>query len=594
MFQADVATTQTMTLSVRNIRHPNVNAVGMLIALLCAPPAAQAASPYELRGIQGVLRDNVEAHLSTLELPCSAPRWQAEALIPRTRNAARDALEALGHYNPSISTTLQRQNDCWRLRLTIQPGPPVRITRLDIAATGSGRDAPGLATLLSHPGLKLGGTLDQGAYTEFKNRLERYARDHGYFDAKFTAHEILVDPSNNTARIRLILDTGARYKFGATTLEQNVLAPRVVRGFLSYRQGQPYSGDAVVESQSTLAGTGYFGTVRLRTQTDQRSGGEVPMHLTLSPARRYQLLTGVGYANDTGPRLRLDFRNRRVNRAGHRYAFTSQLSPVQSQADFKYEIPLSNPRTDWLTLESGYQYEKTSTALTHSWKLGVIRTHQMGNHWLRHLSLEYLHEDSTVGGQSLSSQLLIPGIGFSRTVADAPIYPRRGWSVSTTLRGAVKGPISDVSFAQLTLNLKDVHPLGSGRLFTRLSLGATSVSDITLLPASLRFFAGGDNSVRGYAYQSLGPSDSSGNIIGGKYLATASAEYDHHLYGAFYWAAFYDVGNAFNALPLDPHRGVGLGLRWHSPLGPIRLDVAHPLDGSGNYIRVHISMGTEL
>jgi translocation and assembly module TamA len=584
-----------MSRSARNfLRHFCATAFGLLIAASSITATAQAASPYELAGIQGALRDNVEAHLSALELPCGAPRWQAGAVVPRARSAARNALEALGYYNPSIKATLQRQNDCWRVRLDIQAGPPVRITQLDIAATGAGRDAPGLTTLLSHPGLKLGEVLDQGAYNDLRNRLERYARDHGYFDAKFTAHEILVDPTSNTARIRLILDTGSRYKFGATTLQQNVLEPRVVRGFLSYQQGQPYTSDAVVESQSTLAGTGYFGTVRLRSEVNRRSGGEVPMHLTLSPARHYQLLTGVGYATDTGPRLRLDFRNRRVNRAGHRYAFTSQLSPVQSQAGFKYEIPLSNPRTDWLTLQSGYQYEKTDTALTHSWKLGVIRTHQMGNHWLRRLSLEYLHETSTVGGQSLTSQLLIPGIGFSRTVSDSPIYPNRGWSVSTELRGAAKGPISDVSFAQLTLNLKDVHPLGSGRVFTRLSLGATSVSDVTLLPASLRFFAGGDSSVRGYAYQSLGPKDSEGNIIGGKYLATASAEYEHRLHGDFYWAAFYDVGNAFNTLPLDPHRGVGLGLRWHSPLGPIRLDVAHPLDGEGNYIRLHVSMGTEL
>lgn len=595
VFQTDVTTKQNMPRPERNISpHINATTLGLLIAVLLFTPAAHAASAYELKGIQGALRDNVEAHLSGLALPCDTPRWQTEASMSRARKAARRALEALGHYNPSIKTTLRRQNHCWRVQLDIQAGPPVRITRLDIAVTGDGRDAPRLTALLSDPGLQLGGTLNQGTYTQLKDRLKHYARNHGYFDAKFTAHEIQVDPATNTARIRLILDTGKRYVFGATTLQQDVLEPRVVRGFLSYRQNQPYSSDAVVESQSTLAGTGYFGTVRLRTQVDQRADGKVPMHLTLSPARRYQLLTGVGYATDTGPRLRLDFRNRRVNRAGHRYAFTSQLSPVQSQAGFKYEIPLSNPRTDWLTLESGYQYEKTDTALAHSWKLGAIRTHQMGNHWLRRLSLEYLRESSTVSGQSLASQLLIPGIGFSRTVADSPIYPRRGWSVSTELRGAAKGPISDVSFAQLTLNLKDVHPLGSGRVFTRLTLGATSVSDITLLPASLRFFAGGDNSVRGYAYQSFGPKDSEGNIIGGKYLATASVEYDHHLYSDFYWAAFYDAGNAFNALPLDPHRGVGLGLRWHSPLGPIRLDIAHPLDSEGNYIRLHVSMGTAL
>lgn len=596
MFHPNVSmTTNRMSQSPRHShRHFAATVIGLLIAWFSFTATAQAASPYEVAGIQGALRNNVEAYLSTLELPCGSPRWQADAWMPRAHTAARKALEALGYYNSSIKDTLRRQNNCWRVRMDIQAGPPVRITQLDIAATGPGRNAPGLKALLAHPGLRLHEILDQGAYDALKSRLERYVRGHGYFDAKFTAHEILVDPISNTARIRLILNTGIRYRFGATALQQDVLNPRVVRGFLSYRQGQPYSSNTVVESQSALAASGYFSGVHLVTDVKQRAHGEVPMHLTLTPARRYQLLSGVGYSTDIGPSLRLDFHNRRVNRAGQRYTLSSQLSPVQSQLGFKYEIPLRNPRTDWLTLESGYQYEKTDTSLSHSWKLGVIRTHLLGNHWLQRLSLEYLREGSTVGGQSLTSQLLIPGIGFSRTVADAPLYPRRGWSVSTELRGAAKGLVSDASFSQLTLHLKDIYPLGSGRVFTRLSLGATAVSNITLLPASLRFFAGGVNSVRGYAYQSLGPRDSEGNIIGGKYLATAGIEYDHRLYGNFYWAVFYDVGNAFNTLPLHPRRGVGLGLRWHSPIGPIRLDIAHPLDSQGNYLRLGISMGPEL
>lgn len=565
-----------------------------LLAMLTAAGPAVAATGYTVTGLQGPLLENVDAHLSALGLPCAGARWHAQALIPRAEQAVRRALEALGHYLPTISTQISHQHGCWPLHLRVKAGPVVHITRLDVAVTGPGRKEEGWQAILTDPGLRLGATLNQGAYTALKSRLEQYAREHGFFDAHFTVHKVLVDPAAGTAQIRLIMNTGKRYTFGSTTLQQNVLKPNLVRGFLGYHQGQPYSSNVVVESQSTLIDSGYFDTVRLRAEVSHRHDGSVPMQLTLTPAKRYQLLGGVGYATDTGPRLRMDFRNRRVNRAGDRYAFTTQLSPVRSQTGFKYEIPLRNPRTDWLTLSSGYQYEKTDTALTHSWTLGAVRTHQMANQWLQRLSLEYLREGSTVAGQNLNSQLLMPGVGLSRTVTDSLLYPRRGWSASAELRGAVKGVVSDVTFAQLTVQIKDVHPLGSGRVLSRLSLGATSVNDITQLPASLRFFAGGDSSVRGYAYQSLGPKDSNGNVIGGKYLATASAEYDHQLYGAFYWAVFYDVGNAFNTLPLHPYRGVGLGLRWHSPLGPIRLDIAHPLDGTGHYIRVHFSMGAYL
>lgn len=569
----------------------------LLSLLLSWPGKAQAqGASYVIQGISGALRDNALALLGAYPLACNAPRWQADALRPRAERATRDALNALGYYHPKVTSTLSREKACWQLRIDVQAGPPVHVTALDIRVTGPGAQDPGFRQRIDAAGLHTGMVLDQGRYTALKRRLANYARNYGYFDAQFTAHRIRLDPKTNTASITLVMASGTRYAFGQTRMNEDAIRADLLHGFLDYRVGEPYDAEAAVISQNDLVSAGYFDTVRLQTLVKQRANGQVPMALELTPAQRYQLLTGIGYSTDTGPALRLDFRNRRVNRAGHRYSLNTQVARVQSQVGFKYDIPMSRPRTDWLTLDAGYQYQNTVTAKTGTWKVGVARTHQLGNQWLQRLSVDYLRETSTVANTTLSSQFLIPGIGYSRTVADSPLYPRRGWSFSAQLRGALQGAIANTSFTQATLNVRDIRPLLGGRLLSHINLGATAVNNVQNLAASLRFFTGGARSVRGYTYQSLGPVDAQGNVIGGKYLVVGSVEYDHRLAGNFDWAVFYDAGNAFNTLPFTARRGTGLGLRWRSPLGPIRLDFAHALNPLTHqtYLRIQISMGPDL
>ncbi|MDC4226629.1 MAG: BamA/TamA family outer membrane protein [Candidatus Manganitrophus sp.] len=136
----------------------------------------------------------------------------------------------------------------------------------------------------------------------------------------------------------------------------------------------------------------------------------------------------------------------------------------------------------------------------------------------------------------------------------------------------------------------------SGRLLLRGEFGWTSVSNFDDLPVSLRFFAGGDRSVRGYGYNTLGPENESGEVIGGRYLATGSVEYDYRIAEQWGVALFYDIGNAANEIDwdLNPQDRVGIGGRWYSPVGPIRVDLAYALDRPGLAFRVHINMGPDL
>ena len=141
---------------------------------------------------------------------------------------------------------------------------------------------------------------------------------------------------------------------------------------------------------------------------------------------------------------------------------------------------------------------------------------------------------------------------------------------------------------------KLLFPFAGGRVLIRGELGYTEVTDVTELPASIRFFAGGDSSVRGFAYESLGPEDESGDVIGGRHLATGSLEVDHPITERWHLAAFTDAGNAFNTInEFEPRHSAGLGVRWRSPLGPIRLDIARAIDEHRDW-RIHLSMGPDL
>ncbi|MDX1696711.1 MAG: BamA/TamA family outer membrane protein, partial [Thiohalobacterales bacterium] len=189
---------------------------------------------------------------------------------------------------------------------------------------------------------------------------------------------------------------------------------------------------------------------------------------------------------------------------------------------------------------------------------------------------------------------LIPGIGLSRLKSDNVLFPRRGYSWEADLRGS-PGLISSTRFARIAAGARAVFPLGDkARILGRAQLGAMTVDDFSSLPTAERFFTGGDQSVRGYDYQELAPVDSSGEVVGGQFLAVAGIEIDYLFAGNFGAAVFVDAGNADDTFPPDPKVGAGIGFRWRSPVGMLRVDLAHPFDDPLNNYRLHISIGPDL
>ena len=211
------------------------------------------------------------------------------------------------------------------------------------------------------------------------------------------------------------------------------------------------------------------------------------------------------------------------------------------------------------------------------------------------LIADFTYEDFEVGEQTDTSRLIIPGITWERTIGRDLRRTPEGHRISVDLRGAHDALGSDTTFLQGTVSTKWIWSPGLGtRFLARADIGATAKQSLAQLPASVRFFAGGDTSVRGYDFETIGPVDDNGDVTGGSHLVALSLEADWKIAGNWAVAAFVDSGSAFNESDPDFKTGVGLGVRWYSPLGPIRIDFAHPLDDADKDFRLHVTLGPDL
>jgi translocation and assembly module TamA len=303
----------------------------------------------------------------------------------------------------------------------------------------------------------------------------------------------------------------------------------------------------------------------------------------------------VGFSTDTGPRIRFGRNNRRFNDRGHQFGVNAQLSPVVSEVTANYRFPFGDPRSEWIDFDVGVKSEDTESAESESLQFGARRVLERPGDWTRTQMLNLLVEDFEVADQLGRSRLLMPGINWTRIRADNNIRPARGSKLELEVRGANDVLGSDTNFLQVIAKGKWIwSPSQKARILLRGDLGATEERSFDELPPSVRFFAGGDNSVRGYDFEALGPVDTDGEVIGGLSLAVGSVEYEHAVRERWSVAVFVDSGNAFEGSNFDTKTGAGLGARWQSPLGPIRVDLAHPFDDEDTSWRLHISLGPDL
>ena len=321
----------------------------------------------------------------------------------------------------------------------------------------------------------------------------------------------------------------------------------------------------------------------------------MPVSVSLTPGKRRNYSIGAGFATDTGPQGRLGYINRRRNDKGHQFEARLFVSDTNSSATGHYRWPVHDPRTDWASFVGGVQHQDTDTSESDTFTFGYMRTRSLSKNWLWSRLVNYSYEDFAIGDQDETSQLVIFGVNFESAIGREIGRSKAGRQINFDLRGASDSLGSDTSFLQFKATTKWIWSLtDKTRFITRGKLGATMKDDLADLPVSVRFFTGGDQSVRGYDFESLGPVDENGAVIGGSHLLEASIEFDRMVVGNWSIAAFVDTGSAFSDFSPEFSTGVGLGIRWYSPIGPIRIDFAHPLDDPDRDFRLHLTLGPDL
>ncbi|WP_028485010.1 autotransporter assembly complex family protein [Thioalkalivibrio sp. ALE17] len=592
--------TRLRALFIRRLALSRVGGVALVmlaLAGLASPAAAEnGATPgLQIEGGTDAQRENIRNSINLARHPCDLPGFRERRVLRDTEERARNALRAIGFYDAELELDFERGEDCWDVRITLDPGPPTTVERIDIQITGEGADDLGFEAVRSQTEIRVGDTLRHDRYEALRNRMTRIAADRGYFDADLHTRRLEVDRDARAATIRLHMETGDRYRMGQVRIDQDILADDFVQRMVPFEAGDPYSSAQIIALQRNLNDSGYFGGVRVRPRRDAADGLEVPILAELEPRKRHSYEAGIGYSTDIGPRIRLRYEHRYANTRGHRYQAEIEASPVRSGIGYNYEIPLRDPLRERLNLFTTYRTEKTDTQESDRFQIGANRILQRRSGWQTTEGLRYEYEDYTAGeDDSGRSQLLIPSYRISRMDADDPMTPRRGYRFEATVQGAREEILSSTSFAQVLASGKIVRGLGPGRVLARADAGFTEVDAVQDLPSSLRFYAGGDASIRGYGYQRVGPRNEDGDVIGGRHKVVGSLEYDYPVVGNWSAAAFVDAGNVVNEWDeFDPVYGVGIGVRWRSPVGPIRVDLAHGPDSEDDF-RIHFSMGPDL
>jgi len=555
--------------------------------------SAVVRAELRITGVDARTTEALFAFITVDDLSCQSPRWWVNRAFQRMVAEARLALETLGYYRPTFDSSISRDESCWHATLDVVRGEPVRIGSVDLQVSGPLGEETAIRELLDDRPLRKGQRFTHPRYEDAKERLIAVADDLGYFDAQFEQAQALVDVEANRVDVTLKLQGGARYRVGDLEIEQTELRPELFDRLLRVRSGHEFDSRDLVETYRTLLGSQYFDRVLVTPDVEARQAGEVPVRVIAESSSRRSRLLGAGYATDTGPRARAELRYRRLNDRGHRAGISALASAIQGELKADYRVPYGDPSHEWLFAETALTYEDNDTYSSRLWTHAVGRSHLRPGDWLETNYVNYRIDDFDVAGEEGRSVLLLLGSSWSRKTVSEDPRPTRGYALSADVRGGAQALLSDNDVLQTILRGRRIFALSPRvRLLSRATVGWTWQQKFEDLPPSLRFFAGGDNSVRGYDYESLGPEED-GKVVGGTRLLTGTLELDVLLREKWSVALFADAGSAYDDSP-DFSRGVGLGLRWYSPLGPLRVDVAHPLDDPNRAVRFHVTLGPDL
>jgi translocation and assembly module TamA len=566
-----------------------------LFLLLIVPLLSYGKSSiirYQITGINDPLLKNVQ-----IMLDAEQSRILGIDKIPDSNNIKRffansptvitQALEPYGYFTPTIRSELKHNNSSWTFYYKILPGPPIILQQLSVSIVGDGKDNPLFIKWRNRLTLQQGKIFNTEDYNKTKETFFNIAQNNGFLNATMPEHTIKIDVHTLTATVNLTFNTGKQYFYGPITFSTTKLNDTFLRKYLNIEQGEPFSVDKIIKLQQNLSGSGYFKRVNIEHNISKAVDSKIPIHIQLTQVDNMLYSIGAGYGTDTGYRGSLGWQWQLINPYGQHLSARYNASQIGNGSSITYIIPASDPLTEQYQLNVNTASYNTNAGQSSLQSYGGQYNVTRGK-WKTTLGLAYQFEKYNIPTQTPKSvHLLMPSMSWMYLKTDKIMKPSYGTRFTVTIRGASEQVVSDTSFTQISLGLRKLISLNTNnRLYLRVDAGGTSSNDFSLVPLSLQFTAGGAQSVRGYAYQSLGPAP---------YLFAASQQYEYRVKGAWFAAVFHDVGNAFYDFShTQLQQSGGIGVLWESPIGSMELDLAKAITATNNPVMVQFSIGTLL
>jgi translocation and assembly module TamA len=524
------------------------------------------------------------------------PDMDAERLKRLVDEAVQESREAAatdGYFSADVRAELDASGEQWVVRLRVDPGERTRIGEVDIRFSGpvtsDGAARKHLDKVRENWLLRRGQPFRQQEWEDAKRSALREFSGWRYAAASIAQSRATVDPKTHRADLSVELASGPPFRFGELKVSGTKrYSDDLIENLTPVRPGETYDREKVILYQRRLLESGYFASVQAEIDADPRFADASPLRVGVIDAPKHHFESGVGYNTDVGPRIEARYTNQDV--LGTNWRFNSSLAFDQKIQSIPLELS-TPPRAGgiWDTFNAGWNQQDIQNEITRDFSVGA--SHNYGASLAPTSLLVSAHsEEQRIGGLVSDSRSAVYfGVRKSLRRTDAIVSPRQGYVLSGEVGGAPNALATQpflraVASATLFFNLAR-----NDDLLLRGQIGAVRSQGLQGIPSAFVFRTGGDQTVRGYAFDAIGVPDN-GAIVGGRRLAVGSVEYTRWIGENWGVAAFFDAGNAWDTgVRTDFATGYGLGARFRTPIGPIRADLAYGALTSD--WRLHFSVG---
>lgn len=570
----------------------------VLAAPLFAVAADKPATRVELT-IEGLRPELEEAVESGLTLQQYRQREIGDTQLRRLAVVGDKEilaiLEAWGHYEGKVTHRIEsRPEGGFHVWYQVTPGEPVRVRASEISVAGEAGSEPAVKSALEAFRPRIGERFDHAQYETSKQAVKTALTDHGYLAASLTAHRVEVNTAGHSADIHLSWEGGPPHTFGPTTFTGGQFTPEFMERFVPWTEGERYSSSKVLDMQRRLVNGDYFATVTVTPQTSGIVEHAVPIDVNLTPAKRNIYSAALYASTDRGLGVELGAQRRWLNSRGHKGRADIDYAQRYQAIELSYRIPLPGHKQRVLGLATTYRDETTESSVSQTEKV-VANVSRKWSDFTFVYGLQFLAGDFEIGSERGNSSLTFLEGAFTQSHSDQATFSRRGFSYTLSGRFTPVESLTDTRFASVQLESKWLHAIGENtRLILRGEVGTMEVDDFNQLPPELRFYSGGDRSIRGFGYEEIGSRNAAGDVIGGDRLVEANADLEWYFRKNLGAAVFVDAGDSFLGDDFVLHMGAGVGVRWKSPVGVMRLDLAYPIESiDSNGWQIHFNIGPD-